>query len=280
MNSNWRNRPTTLDYIPENIDLVIGIDESGSSNLKQVLAAKRDGRQVVESEVNFTITACAIKITDFIQIRDMVMSLKNKYWENALFDYKGAHKRVCFHSREIRGKREAFNPSHIDYDSFISDLSMLMGDISIKLFASNIDKVKHVNRYVYPDSPYDLCMNFVLERIMMGLGVNQKCIIVLESRGLKEDKELLNQIKHLIDHGNNYYSQGSFKKIQGVYFNPKWCHIADDKMSYWGLELADLCAYPIHKLLVYGTEDQAYQVIKNKIYHYPQIWGYGLKNFP
>ena len=35
-------------------------------------------------------------------------------------------------------------------------------------------------------------------------------------------------------------------RIKGVYFNPKWCKAADDRMSYWELELADLCAYPRH----------------------------------
>ena len=50
MNSNWRNRPTTIDYISKSIDYVVGIDESGTSSLKKVLEAKRKGIEVPDSE--------------------------------------------------------------------------------------------------------------------------------------------------------------------------------------------------------------------------------------
>ena len=85
---------------------------------------------------------------NFGTARDMVMALKNKYWKDALFTYKGVEKRVCFHSREIRGKREAFNPDLIDYPSFITDLSQLMKDVPITLYAAHIDKVRHVSIYL------------------------------------------------------------------------------------------------------------------------------------
>lgn len=280
MNSNWRNRPTTIDYIPKNVDVIISIDESGNSNLKCALKSKKQGSPCPDSEKYFTVTACAIAMKDFIQARDMVMTLKNKHWDNALFEYHGNKKRVCFHSREIRGKKDAFNPEIIDYDLFIQDLSNMMKDIPIRLYASNIDKEKHVKQYFAPMQPYDLCMNFVLERIMRNIKPGKSCIIVLESRGLKEDKDLLDQIKRLIDHGNNYYNAESFKKIKGVYFNPKWCQLANDQMSYWELELADLCAYPISKFFKYGTKDPAFQAIENKFAGYPAYIGKGFKAFP
>ena len=280
MNSNWRNRPTTIDYIPKSIDWIINIDESGSPSLAQVLNAKRTGKAVVESERHFTVTAAAIKMQNFETARDMVMSLKNKYWKNALYSYKGVEKRVCFHSREIRGRREAFNPSLIDYDSFIADLSKLINDIPLTLYASHIDKVRHVNKYAYPMPTYDLCMTFVLERIIWDIGDNQSCIIILESRGKKEDKELLDFIKQLMRNGSQYCPSWAFQKIKGVYFNPKWCAMAQDKMSYWELELADLCAYPVQKFFVYGTQDKAFQTLLPKISHYPNYQGKGLKSFP
>lgn len=219
-------------------------------------------------------------MTDFITARDMVMELKRKYWKDALFEYEGNIKRVCFHSREIRGRREAFNPDLIDYDSFIQELSQMMADIPMKLYASHIDKVRHVNQYIYPASPYDLCMTFVLERIMRDIPDDATCIIIAEARGPREDKELLDQIKALLDRGNQFYSPDTFKKIKGVYFNPKWCQMANDQMSYWELELADLCAYPIQKYFVYGTRDKAFETLLPKISCYPNIYGKGLKSFP
>lgn len=280
MNSNWRNRPTTIDYISKSMNYIISIDESGSASLKQVQKAKRKGTEADNSEKHFTVTACSIAMTDFATARDMVMELKRKYWKDALFEYEGNIKRVCFHSREIRGRREAFNPDLIDYDSFIQELSQMMADIPMKLYASHIDKVRHVNQYIYPASPYDLCMTFVLERIMRDIPDDATCIIIAEARGPREDKELLDQIKSLLDRGNQFYSSDTFKKIKGVYFNPKWCQMANDQMSYWELELADLCAYPIQKYFVYGTRDKAFETLLPKISCYPNYYGKGLKSFP
>lgn len=280
MNSNWRNRPTVIDYVSKDLDYIISIDESGNANLKQVQKAKREGLEIAESEKHFTVTACKLSMNDFSDAKRMIMDLKNKYWENALFEYNGIIKRVCFHSRDIRGRRGAFNPQIIDYEEFILDLSNLMGRIPVTLYASHIDKEKHVEKYLYPKSPYDLCMTFVLERIVKDIPDNETCIIVIEARGKKEDKELLKRIVTMIDYGTDYCSSELFKKIKGVYFNPKWCQIYDDKMSYWELELADLCAYPIQKYFAYGRTDRDYNVVLPKIAGFPFSRGRGLKSFP
>lgn len=280
LNKNWRNRPTTIDYIPDGIDYIVSIDESGSSNLKQVLKAKRNGKEPADSEKHFTVTACRISIEHFNQARDMMMELKLRYWENALFNYKDGVKRVCFHSREIRNRKDAFDPDVIDYPAFIDDLSKMMQEVPLTLYASHIDKEKHVKQYIYPASPYDLCMTFVLERIVKDIGKDKNCIIVLEARGQKEDKELLDNIKHLLDLGSNFCPAETFSGIKGVYFNPKWSLEANEQKSYWSLELADLCAYPIQKFFVYGTKDKAYETLIPKVSCYPNYWGKGMKNFP
>lgn len=68
MNSNWRNRPTTIDFIDRNrIDAIINIDESGSANLKQVVKAKHAGTPPADSEKHFTVTACVISMADFAE---------------------------------------------------------------------------------------------------------------------------------------------------------------------------------------------------------------------
>lgn len=230
MNSNWRNRPTTIDFIDRNrIDAIINIDESGSANLKQVVKAKHAGTPPADSEKHFTVTACVISMADFAEARDMVMALKNKYWTDGLYSYKGIQKRVCFHSREIRGRKDAFNPDIIDYKSFVADLSQLMAAIPMCIYASHIDKERHVNQYIHPIEPYDLCMTFVLERILRDLPVNQNCVIILESRGAKEDWAVLDFIKGLINNGTRFHPASHFSRIKGVYFNPKWCKAADDR---------------------------------------------------
>lgn len=280
MNSNWRNRPTTIDYIPKDMGYIICIDESGSPNLKQIIKSKNSGGTVCDNEKHFTVTACCISLADFTKARDLVMDLKKKYWEDALFQYPEGNKRVCFHSRDIRKRRGAFSEDSIEYEGFIRDLSQLMVDVPLTLYASHINKEKHVNQYRYPASPYDLCMTFVLERVLTDIGSNQNCVIVLEARGAKEDKELLQFIKRVIDHGTQYHSADFFSRIKGVYFNPKWSSLASDQMSYWELELADLCAYPIQKYFTYGTRDKAFEALLPKFSCYPNYVGKGLKSFP
>ena len=54
-----------------------------------------------------------------------------------MFEYNGVEKRVCFHSREIRGRSEVFNPEVIDYDSFITELSELMETLPMTLYAAH-----------------------------------------------------------------------------------------------------------------------------------------------
>ncbi len=280
MNSNWRNRPTNIERIKKSINWVLFIDESGTPSLSSVEKAKKRGVAPPDSEIHFTVTACAVKMDNFTNNRDLVMSVKNMHWENGLFQYGEREKRVCFHSREIRGRRGAFCPSNIDYEGFINDLSKMMVDTEYKLYAADINKQRHIERYAYPDPPYSLCIDFVLERFVTDVGYDETGILILESRGYSEDKELLQHIKFIIDHGSRYVSKLQFKKIKGVFFNSKWSKEFHDQKSYLGLELADLCAYPIHKYLVYGHEDKAFAAIKSKIYHFPNVDGYGLKVFP
>lgn len=279
-NSNWRNRPTIIDFVPNDIDYIISIDENGTSNLKRVLDSKRKGKDIPDSEQHFTVTACLIRAKDFLPASEMVMNLKRRYWHNALFSYGETVKRVCLHSKEIRGHKDAFHPNVIDYDSFILDLTQLIEDLPMTIYAAHIDKIRHIHKYTHPDSPYDLCMNFVLERIVRDIGETERCIVILESRGKNEDQELLNRIKELIDHGNRYNSASIFSKIRGVYFNPKWSKEFNNQKSYWSLEIADICSYPVYKYFAHGKKDKAFDVVESKLKNFPNHKGRGLKSFP
>ncbi|ABK83661.1 conserved hypothetical protein [Bacillus thuringiensis str. Al Hakam] len=280
LNSNWRNRPTSIDFISKEVKWVVGIDESGNPNLKQVEKAVKNNTAINLNEKHFVVTACVMKTEDFEGSRDMVMNIKHKYWEDALYMYNGTEKRICFHSREIRGRKDGFSPRLIEYGDFITDLSQCLGDLSLTLYSSYIDKEAHVKKYSNPKHPYDLCMTFILERILMRIPRSEDCIVVLESRGKREDSILLNQIKELIDNGNFYKDKSFFKRIKGVYFNQKWSKVQQEKQSYWILELADLYAYPIYKYFTHSTKDKAFETLEPKIYGYPNISGHGLKVFP
>lgn len=222
---------------------------------------------------------------DFLRIRDNITYLKNSYWEDGKFLYKekGSDrlKRVCFHSNEIRGQKGPFSKNIIDYEPFIIELSNFMRDLPITILSSTLDKYRHCVKYSNPLHPYKLCLEFILERfVKYYLEGNKTGCIVLEARGKKEDMEILEHIKHIIDHGTNYVSSNYFSKIMSVYFNPKWCKSYNDQLSFFGLEIADLCSYPIHKYCKLNKKDPAFETIEDKIYCYPDYFGKGIKIFP
>ena len=90
MNSNWRNRPTELEKVPENIDYVIALDESGTANLDPVVNSLKNGKAVIDQEKHFTLGAVKIPMDTFEELRDQVMEIKYKYWDDGLFVIKKA----------------------------------------------------------------------------------------------------------------------------------------------------------------------------------------------
>jgi len=274
-------RPTSLNAIPDDTEIIISIDETGTSNLKPVQKAINRRLEPDESERTFTITACALNIEDYMNSLSSVYDLKCMYWEDGFFDYgDGDIRRVCFHSREIRRKEGPFRPDVIDYPSFINDLSEVIKNIPMTLYASHVNKVKLIEQYSNPMSPYCLCLDFVLERFVLSNVQHRNCVVALESRGKKEDRILLRHLTDVLSNGTSFISADKFSCIKGIYFNSKWSEEDNNMKSSWQLELSDLCAYPIARYCATGIDNRAFNAIKNKLYHYPQYLGYGLKIFP
>lgn len=279
-NSNWRNRPTSIERISTSTDWVISIDENGTPSLDRIIAQMISGEVPSMNDQIFVATACLMSLAEFQRVCTDILELKKSMWEDALFTYNGELKRVCLHSREIRRKEGPFEESICNHDVLASGISEIISASAIELFASVINKYEHVQRYSDPWHPYCLCMDFILERIVMRLGENDTCIVILEARGKREDKYLLGHIKNLIDNGNNILDSTMFKKIKGVYFNPKWSKEFACKRSFWSLEVADLCGHPIYDGFVRNTANRSYRVVREKFYRYPRYNGYGLKRFP
>lgn len=275
----WRNRPNYINYCPPEADYALFLDENGNDSLKGILKKQdeHEGKQEY-----FTVTGIAVKSQDLQYIKEEIMALKHKHWENACFFYNKQLKRICFHSRDIRKKQGPFNPAIIDIEQLLGDLNNLVSNIPITIFSSSIEKVEHCRRYANPEHPYNLCLGFILERFTKYfMSLQNISILVLEARGKKEDRNVLNFIKKLLDTETKYVNNATFKqKIMGVYFNNKWSKNDDYLKTYFCLELADLVSYPIYKLIRHGIKDKAFKCLENKIYGYPNYWGKGIKVFP
>lgn len=278
---NWRNRPRYIKEVDKNIPWIIAIDESGSPDLKYVKSLISNPSSNFDiSNTHFNVTACLMKTNLLKKTETELMNLKHEFWENAYENYRTGLRRVVFHSRDIRKRSGAFNFSTEErYKSFIKKLSSTLSNIDTTIFSAHINKLEHVKKYQNPYDPYELALKFILERISFQIN-NEDAIIVLESRGKKEDKHLLNHIKYLIDNGSEYITVENFSFIKGVYFNQKWDKSSNDLKSYWILELADLFCYPIFKYGAYDKKDYAFNILKEKLYHYPEFDGCGIKVFP
>ncbi|GLY12192.1 DUF3800 domain-containing protein [Pseudobacillus badius] len=280
--SDWRKRPTLIESWDESIDSILSIDENGTIDLKGV---RKNILKVAEDPAHndrwFTITGVELSRKNFEEFRDNFNSVKYEHWKDGCFDYKSGNKRVVFHSREIRKKEGPFNPKLINYGTLMTDISAAIEGTSFNIYSSSIDKARHIIKYTNPHPVYNLCMEFILERYCRTLKeTGSSGILLLESRGKKEDAEVLKYLVNLLEKGNRYWTCEDFSCIKGIYFNPKWSNTHNKKMSFVLLELADLVSYPIHKFVKFGAEDPAYNIIKKKIQNYPYIHGYGLKTFP
>lgn len=278
---NWRNIPIHVTHVRKDIPWVIAIDESGSPDLSYVQRfIPLDSTGYDPHNVHFNVTACLLSTEMFYQSEKMIMDLKHTYWEDACANYEDERRRVCFHSAEIRRRINAFDFSEKkQYELFLNDLTEVLRDINVTLFSSHINKLELVRRYSDPFDPYELALTFILERIAHEIN-NEDAVIVLESRGKKEDRKLLSHLTHLLDNGTKYIPKEKFSFVKGVYFNGKWDEESKKLKSYWILELADLYAYPIFKYGKNGQKDRSFQVLEDKISNFPKYLGYGFKKFP
>lgn len=263
----WYKSPQSISHI-NNADCLFAIDENGNSSLK-------NSDKFTDNNKLFTITGVHFDMNNFEEIRDGIMDLKNVYWEEGNF----RHQRVVLHAKDIRKKQGAFNPKVINLVEFNNTINNFLSSIPIEIYSATIDKETHVNKYKNPYPVYELGVEFILERFCFDLRRQNKTgIILLESRGYKEDVLVLEKVKKLLNEGNKYAENRDFSVIKGVYFNTK--RTKDGKRSHWPLEIVDLISYRIYSYIKSGQPDDNFNQITTKIYGYPNFNGKGLKLFP
>lgn len=277
--NNLQKRTESLDVWKKDITHVMFVDESGTSNITNILKFVNDENKKRVDDRFFTVTGCIFTQQEYAIAREKINELKNQYWENGEYKYGDVVKKVCFHSREIRRKEGAFCNNCINYEEFINDLSALINDINYTIISVTIDKEDYLlKRYRF--DIYNTAMCFLLQRYIYYMPTPCRGNIVLEARGKQEDKVLLGEMSHIInDTGiKNITTMELQNKISGIYFNPKWNKSCEN--TFCGLEIADLTSYPIYKYVKYKEKDRAFKCLEKKIDRYPNYTNKGLKIFP
>ena len=240
---------------------VLYLDECGDQNLSSF-------------DPQFPIfTLCGVVVSEEQDnlLTDRINSLKRDIWNNT---------NIILHSRDIRKCQNGFE---VLFDlevkkRFLESVNAILGDDIYIIICCAILKEPYIRQYGKLNDVYGLSLSYIMERVVFYLDSAGKDNIelrtVIERRGKKEDKSLLNYYNRLLDRGT-YWVNGERMRSYFKRFDMRW-----KSENIVGLQVADLVAYPItrHVLNPDGV-NLAYDVLKKNIY---QVDGkmYGMKVFP
>lgn len=221
----------------------------------------------------FLLAGCLFEESELIKIESEINNLK--------IDFFGTTE-IILHSREIR---KCEGPFQIFFDlekkkEFYERLNGIMKNSKFTVIGSGVRKDSYIKRYgKSAKDPYVISLSFIIERLIFCLdgNGNSSVDIKIEKRGKKEDQQLLDQYNIILDKGTYYVKSERLKKrIDGFESFYK-------KDNVIGLQIADLCAYPLARHVLNSDEPYIpFEVIKDKIYcdGAGKFEGYGLKLFP
>lgn len=241
-------------------EYIVYVDESGDHSLERVS----------DEFPIFVLCFCVFKVEDYItQIVPAMQRLK--------FETFG-HDAVVLHSHDIRKSKGHFKflLDQNKRDRFLTRMNSTISASPFCIIAAIIDKRTLASTYVSPKSPYNLALQFCLERTYGFLHDQDKCgplvHIMVECRGKREDDDLELEFRRVIQ-GNNYWGKQLPFEVR---FVPKAANST-------GLQLADLVAHPIARnYLAPQQPNLAYEVIDPKFRRSRagKVAGYGRKVFP
>lgn len=236
------------------------LDESGDHSLDKI-----DSSYPI-----FVLAGCIFDFDYYSNIVEPeINKLKLKYFKKTT---------VILRSYDIRKQKKDFNIL-VDKNirtKFNDELSALLKSIEFDVIVATIRKDKLKKQYTEPDNPYHLCLRFILERSVMFLGrSSEKLIFRIESRESHNDQKLAEVYENFRNSNHLFPIAEIQNKLQDLSFNQKTQNIA-------GMQIADLIAYPIGRLVLDNTkENKPFEIIEQKLHKKNGIYkNYGLKMFP
>ena len=218
--NNWTTKPTTIStWNHKNFEYVMFVDENNNATAVNKIKEKIFNEiEITDDERYFTITGCIFNKKEYAKAKYEFKLLKNKYWENGIWrnPKTNEEQNVCFHSIEIRNRKNAFKLND-KYNNFVVDLDNVIKNTDYTIISISIDLVEYVLHTSYNLDVYDIAFDFILERFIYEIK-NNKGLIILESRGKKEDKHLLEYIIKRIEYGFKFINSKKLKEnIAGIY---------------------------------------------------------------
>lgn len=222
----------------------------------------------------FLLAGCLFKDEDLEKIEREINDFKKEFFGTT---------EVILHSRSIRKCEGAFQIL-FDLDikkKFYERLNTIISKTTLIIIGSGVNKENHIKKYGKgAKDPYVLSLSFIIERLVFCLdkkGINAIVSIKIEKRGRKEDQQLLNQYNKILDKGTYYVSS---ERLKNRISNFESFFKKDNTI---GLQIADLCAYPLARNILNPKQPYPpFDIIKRKIYcdNNGNYDGYGLKIFP
>jgi len=222
----------------------------------------------------FLLCGCLFEKTSFDKIKSEIDNFKTEFFQST---------NIILHSRDIRKCEGAFQ---ILFDlkikeKFYGNLNKILKNSDFHIIGAAVHKENHIRQYgKSAHDPYCLSLSFIIERLVFctdQLDKNSPVCIRAEERGKKEDSALISHYNSIMDQGTYFVSKERLRNRikQFRFFNKR-----DNDV---GLQIADLCAYPLARHLLNSKEPYpSFGIIKNKIYkgNRGSFMGSGLKMFP
>ncbi len=219
----------------------------------------------------FTLCGIIVSQEQLDIITEKINALKKVFWGD---------KKVILHSRDIRKCQNGFE-IFFDLDvkrRFYEQINEILKEKMYVIVCCSILKEPYIRQYGRLNDVYGQSLSYIMERTVFYLDnfANNSIHLttIVECRGKKEDKALLDYYNKVSDRGTYWVTSARIKN----YFKEFEMRRKSDNLI--GLQIADLVAYPITKhVLDEDAVNLAFDVIKDNIYQKDRKL-YGMKVFP
>jgi hypothetical protein len=226
------------------------IDECGDQNLETF------------SPTFPIFTLCGILVRDDLvpRLEEQIRSLKREFWGN---------RQIILHSRDIRKCQNGFEVLfNLDIKRrFYESINQLLGQRDVYVIVCcSILKEPYIRTFGRFNDVYGQSLSFILERAIFC--VDNQCTdrsgsisAIVERRGKREDKNLMNYYQQLLDKGTYWVTSERMKNRMNC-LDFKW-----KSEDIAGLQIADLIAYPLTRhVLNPQAVNLAYDVLAPNIF--------------